>query len=88
MENPLQQLLDMAAVHGFYTALLKDKLGFDIPVPHDIQGAVGGKDKIQQSVGQLGRWLALLDMAIAPVMVRDGLKDSVRKETAEALLRY
>ena len=57
-------------------------------MPHDIQGAVGGKDKIQQSVGQLGRWLALLDMAIAPVMVRDGLKDSVRKETAEALLRY
>ena len=88
MENPLQQLLDMAAVHGFYIALLKDKLGFDIPVPHDIQGAVGGRDKIQQSVDQLGRWLALLDMAIAPVMVRDGLKDSVRKETAEALLRY
>jgi hypothetical protein len=88
MENPLQQLLDMAAVHGFYIALLKDKLGFDIPVPHDIQGAVGGKDKIQQSVHQLGRWLALLDMAIAPVMVRDGLKEFIRKETAEALLRY
>jgi hypothetical protein len=88
MENPLMQLLDMAAVHGFYIALLKDKLGFDIPVPHDIQGAVGGKDKIQQSVDQLTRWLALLDMAIAPVMVRDGLKESVRPETAEALLRY
>jgi hypothetical protein len=88
MENPLQQLLDMATVHGFYIALLKDKLGFDIPVPHDIEGAVGGKDKIQQSVDQLGRWLALLDMAIAPVMVRDGLKESVRRESAEALLRY
>lgn len=88
MENPLQQLLDMAAVHGFYIGLLKDKLGFDIPVPHDIQGAVGGKGKIQHSVDQLGRWLALLDMAIAPMMVRDGLKESVRKETAEALLRY
>ena len=88
MENPLQLLLDMAAVHSFYVSLLQDKLGFDIPVPHEIQGAVGGKDKIQQSVEQLQRWLALLDLAIAPVMIRDGLKESVRKETAEALLRY
>ncbi len=88
MENPLQQLLDMAAVHAFYISLLKEKLGFDIPVPHDIQGAVGGKDKINHSVEQLNRWLALLDMAIAPVMVRDGLKESTRKESAEALLRY
>ena len=88
MENPLQLLLDMAAVHGFYVSLLKDKLGFDIPVPHDIQGAVGGKDRIEQSVNQLQRWLALLDLAIAPVMIRDGLKESIRKETAEALLRY
>jgi hypothetical protein len=88
MENPLQQLLDMTAVHGFYIALLKEKLGFDIPVPHDIQVAVGSKDKIQHSVSQLSRWLALLDMAIAPVMIRDGLRDSVRKETAEAMLRY
>ena len=88
MENPLQLLLDMAAVHSFYVSLLRDQLGFDIPVPHDIQGAVGGKDRIQQSVDQLQRWLALLDLAIAPVMIRDGLKESTRKETAEALLRY
>ncbi|HWR17954.1 MAG TPA: hypothetical protein VN577_24210 [Terriglobales bacterium] len=88
MDNPLQQLLDMAAVHGFYVSLLQEKLGFDVPVPYDIQGAVGGKDKIIQSVDQLSRWLALLDMAIAPVMIRDGLKDGTRKESAEALLRY
>ena len=88
MENSLQQLLDMAAVHGFYISLLKDKLGFDIPVPHEILSAVGSKDKIEQSIDQLSRWLALLDMAITPVMIRDGLKESTRKESAEALLRY
>lgn len=88
MQNPLPYLLDRAAVHSFYLALLREKLGFDIPVPLEIQTAVGGKDRVQQSVEQLSRWLALLDMAIAPVMIRDGLKESTSKETAESLLRY
>lgn len=88
MEGPLQLLLDMAAVHSFYVSLLKDKLGFDVPVPQDVQGAVEGQNKVPQSVDNLQRWLSLLDLAIAPVMIRDGLKESTRKETAEALLRY
>jgi hypothetical protein len=88
MDSPLQQLLDMAAVHGFYISLLKDKLGFEVPVPHEIHSAVGSKDKVSQSVDQLSRWLALLDMAITPVMIRDALKESTRKESAEAVLRY
>src|SRR5437764_7600604 len=88
MDSSLQHLLDMAAVHAFYVSLLKDKLGFDVPVPHEIHSAVGSKDKVSQSVDQLSRWLALLDMAITPVMIRDALKESTRKESAEAVLRY
>lgn len=88
MESSLNLVLDIAAVHGFYIALLKEKLGFDIPVPHDIQNTVGDRPRIAQSLEHLQHWLALLDLAIAPVMIRDGLKESTRKETAEALLRY
>lgn len=89
MENSFQQWFDMAAVHGFYVTLLKDKLGFDVPVPSDIQAAVGGKNRVERSVDSLVRWLALLDLAITPVMIRDALRlESTRKESAEALLRY
>lgn len=42
----------------------------------------------EESRDLLQRWLALLDMAITPPMVRDALKDSTSYETAEALLRF
>lgn len=88
MENPAQLLLDMAAVHSFYVSLLREQLGFDIPVPQEVRGAVDDRDQAQHSLDPFQRWLSLLDLAIAPVMIRDGLKESTRKETAEALLRY
>jgi hypothetical protein len=88
MENPLQLILDMASVHGFYLKLLQEKLGFDVPVPPDVQSAVGGRDRIAQAGEQLSRWLALLDLAISPEMLRDSLKESTRRDAAEALLRY
>jgi hypothetical protein len=89
MDNPLQQLLDMADVHRFYLVLLKSKLGYDIPVPHDVPSSENGEDKIQQSLTLMTHWLALLDLAITAPMVRDGLKQgTIRKESAEAMLRY
>jgi hypothetical protein len=88
MAHPSQQLLDMAAVHGFYVSLLKENLGFDIPVPTEIQASLGDEEKFPALVDLLGRWLALLDLAVAPVMVRDGLRDTVQNESADALLRY
>jgi hypothetical protein len=89
MDNPLQQLLDMADVHRFYLVLLKSKLGYDIPVPHDVPSSENGEEKIQQSLTLMTRWLALLDLAITAPMVRDGLKQgTIRKESAEAMLRY
>lgn len=88
MESPKQNLRDMATVHGFYSRLLKDKLGHEIPVPQEVAAAAAEQEKISESLQLLGRWLSLLDLAIAPVMVRDGLKEITTKESAEGLLRY
>jgi hypothetical protein len=77
--------MDMAAVHAFYIGLLEGALGHPVPVPHEVGT---GADKVAQSVNSLDHWLHLLDMAIAPIMVRDGLKDSTSTDTAEALLRH
>lgn len=80
----MEELLDMAAVHGFYVSLLQDVLGHPIPVPHE----VAGKDAVAQTADTLPRWLNLLDLAITPLMVRDALKESTSQDTAEALLRH
>jgi len=80
----MEELLDMAAVHGFYVALLEDALGHPVPVPHE----VAAKDAVSQAVESLPRWLNLLDLAITPLMVRDALKESTSQETAGALLRH
>ena len=82
---PVQQLMDLAAVHAFYIGILQEALGHPVPVPHEV--AVAG-DKVAQSVSSLQHWLNLLDMAIAPPAVRDALKESTSTETAEALLRH
>jgi len=88
MESPKQHLQDMATVHAFYCKLLRDKLGHEIPIPLDVTAAVSEQEKVEASVKLLGHWLSLLDLAIAPVMVRDGLKEITTKEAAEGLLRY
>src|ERR1700749_3901298 len=88
MESPKQYLLDMATVHAFYSKLLRDKLGFEIPVPQDVTAAIAEQEKVEQSVQLLARWLSMLDLAIAPMMGRDGLKEITTKEAAEGLLRY
>lgn len=88
MENPKQHLQDMASVHAFYSALLKEKLGYAIPIPQEVEAAVSQTHDATESVQFLGRWLSLLDLAIAPVMVRDGLREITTKESAESLLRY
>jgi len=87
MESPKQHLHDMATVHAFYCKLLRDKLGHEIPIPQEVSAAITN-DNPEESLKPLGHWLSLLDLAIAPVMVRDGLKEITTKEAAEGLLRY
>ena len=69
--------------------LVKRSLGHGVPMPQDTSEAVTNlQGRIRHSIEVLHRWLALLDMAITPPMVRDGLKTATSLETAEALLRY
>ena len=88
MENPKQHLQDMAAVHAFYRTLLKQKLGYEVPVPQEIAASSVETENTTEALKALSHWLALLDLAIAPVMVRDGLREITTKESAESLIRY
>ena len=88
-QEQIRELLDLIAVHGFYMDLIKRSLGHGVPMPQDTSDAVSNlQGRIRHSIEVLRRWLALLDLAITPPMVRDGLKEATRAETAEALLRY
>jgi hypothetical protein len=86
----VRELLDLIAVHGFYVDALEHKLGHPVPLPKEaISPEVEGDDKaIKQSVLTLHRWLAVLDLAVEPLAIRDAVKESLSQETAEALLRY
>ncbi|HYX69421.1 MAG TPA: hypothetical protein VE825_09835 [Terriglobales bacterium] len=81
-----RELLDLVAAHGFYLGLVETALGHKVPVPPEVASA--RQAPAEGSLDLLQRWLALLDMAITPPMVRDALKDSTSYETAEALLRF
>ena len=88
-QEQIRELLDLIAVHGFYMDQIKRALGHAVPMPQETGEAVSNlQGRIRHSIEVLKRWLALLDMAITPPMVRDGLKSATTPETAEALLRY
>lgn len=86
-KDPVRELLDLVAVHGFYVILLEEHLGHPIPVPHEARKT--GAEPTETSVSTLRRWLAVLDLAITPSLLRDSLRKSpISHETAQALLRY
>ena len=65
-------------MHSFYLYLLESALGNEVPVP----------PSIAHDADVLLRFVLLLDMAVTPQMVRDGLKSDEHKGWAEALLRF
>jgi len=85
--EPVRELLDLNAVHAFYIEVLQKRLGHAIPVPREADTGAP-PERVEQSLDALRRWLAVLDLAITPPMVRDEFKTSVSKETSQALLRY
>lgn len=85
MENMAEQLRDMGEVHGFYTGLLEEILGHPVPVPAQVHSP---PEHTAAAAENLERWLSLLDLSISPPMVRDALKETTSRATAEALLRY
>jgi hypothetical protein len=83
-----RELMDLVAVHSFYIPLLEGKLGHSIPQPAEVVEPSDADDKITASITALRNWLALLDMALQPVMLRDALKSKVPESTIHALIRY
>ena len=84
--DTVRELLDLFAVHDFYISVLQKTLGHPIPLPKEAEHP--DKSRAVHSIDILTRWLAVLDLAIAPIVVRDALKESLPPQTAEALLRY
>jgi hypothetical protein len=84
------ELAILATVQGFYQKLLGDALGGDVPVPRglDEHALRHSEHELPNTLSQMYRWLHLLDMAITPAMLRQGLTPDTDSEVAEALLRY
>ncbi len=87
-QDPVREILDLAAVHGFYIALLQDELGHPVPVPREIQTGLTAAERADHSVQLIRQWLRLLDLAVTAPMLRDAMSDETGVETIEALLRY
>jgi hypothetical protein len=69
---------DLSVVHSFYLFLLESAFGHEVPVPI----------AIAHDTDVLHRFVLLLDMAVTPQMIRDGLKVEEHRASAEALLRF
>ena len=83
-----RELMDLVAVHSFYIPMLQGKLGHSFPLPVEVVAPSEADDKLMASIAVMRHWLALLDLAMQPVMLRDALKERVPDETIQALIRY
>ena len=89
-EDPKWELSILANVSGFYQKLLRDYLQGELPVHPGLEDEAihQAHSNLRETLGKMHRWLQLLDMAITPAMVRQGLTTDTDPEIAEALLRY
>ena len=90
VEDPKWELSILANVSGFYQKLLRDYLQGDLPVHPTLEDEAihQASTNLREILAKMQRWLQLLDMAITPAMVRQGLTTDTDSEIAEALLRY
>jgi len=90
VEDPKWELSILANVSGFYQKLLRDYLQGDLPVHPGLENEAihQASTNLREVLAKMHRWLQLLDMAITPAMVRQGLTTDTDPEIAEALLRY
>ena len=87
-QDPVSELLDLVAVHRFYVTTLESQLGHPVPLPKEADSPSRKGSQMATSIQVLRHWLAVLDMAVAPLTIRDALKANLPIETAEALMRY
>ena len=90
IEDQKWELSILANVSGFYQKLLRDYLQGELPVHPGLEDEAihQASTNLREILGKMHRWLQLLDMAITPAMVRQGLTTDTDPEIAEALLRY
>ena len=90
VEDQKWELSILANVSGFYQKLLRDYLQGELPVHPGLEDEAihQASTNLREILGKMHRWLQLLDMAITPAMVRQGLTTDTDPEIAEALLRY
>ena len=90
MEDAQWELAILATVHGFYRKLMGNHLGADLPLPAglDAESINNAGWNLAETLSSMRRWLAVLDMAITPAMLRLALTPDTDPEVAEALLRY
>lgn len=69
---------DLTDVHSFYLLLLETALGHEVPVPQ----------AISHDPDVLRRFVLLMDLAVSPQMIRDGLRSAEYRRSGEALLRF
>lgn len=87
-QDQVRELLDLVAVHGFSIHIVEQKLGFAVPLPREVEAPDRQLSRIESSIRLLRHWLALLDLAVPPVSIRDAVKGELPQETSEALMRY
>jgi hypothetical protein len=78
-----RQLRDLVVVHEYFLALLEKALGYGVLVPQQLQ-ELKDQPRLDET---LRCWLGLLDRAVTPQMLREGLQES-DMVVAEALLCY
>ena len=84
------ELTVLEIVHGFYRKLLEDFLEDQITPPAGLDAAALAAPDRQPALlaPAMRRWLKLLDLAIAPEMLRFRLNATIDQNLAESLLRY
>jgi len=88
VQNSSKELQDLASVNAFYLGLLEKGLGHGVPRPAELQKIEEAPDSVPEAAGILKNWLALLDLATTPPLVRDALKTLPSFDVAHSLLRY
>ncbi len=89
VEDSQWELALLATVQAFYSRLLGEHLGGEIPAPSELApDTIAHTHDAHPTVQKMHRWIQLLDMAITPAMLRLGMPPELDAEVAEALLRY
>lgn len=79
---------DLTRIQAFYVGILEKNLGHTVPLPAAIADGDASPESSVARVQALKNWLDVLDLGMAPPLLRDSLKSAPSPETAHSLLRY